>query len=96
MRELLIQYYGKLETCPFRVLLFINKKSAREQSLQGNYKNVARPKDLNKTLIKQHRSSSGYNFLSLTKIEAVQFEDTNEHINPMDNTHDDTHPIDTQ
>ena len=33
VRELLVHHDGKLETCPFRGPLFINKKSAREHIL---------------------------------------------------------------
>ena len=44
----------------------------------------------------QHRSSLGYNFLTSSKVNSVLFEDPLYHINPIYNTHEDTHLIDTQ
>ena len=48
LRELLMQHDGKLETCPLRVPLFINKQASIEQLPQNNHRNGSRPKDLNK------------------------------------------------
>ena len=48
LRELLIQHDGKLETCPLRVPLLINKQASIEQLPQNNHKNGSQPKDFNK------------------------------------------------
>ena len=77
--------------------MFIQKKSAREQLLQNNHKNGSQPKDFNKNTdtpnaytpqdtIARHRP----------KVDSVHFEYSFEHINPIYNTHEDTHIINTQ
>ena len=50
MIKLLIQNDGRIETCPLRGPLFINKNSAIEQLLQNNNKNGSQPKDFNKNI----------------------------------------------
>ena len=50
--ELIMQHYGTLENCPFRVPLYIREKSPKEQLLQNNHKHGSSPKDSNKNKYK--------------------------------------------
>ena len=64
-----------------------------EYLLQNSHKNGSRPKDFNKytdTATRQDKISH-----HLSKVNSVYLEDPYDHINPMDNTHNDTYFLDT-
>ena len=98
MRWFLIKHDGKLDNCPFRGPLYIKKKAPREQLLHKNHKHVSQPKDFNKST--DTSNNKGPNQATIAcprpKVNSVCFEYLYDHINRMDNTHEDTHLIDTQ
>ena len=92
-----MQHDVRLETWPFRVPLFIKKRSARYQLLQNNHQNLSRTKYFNKNTDAFNAAPPQDSIVChQPKVNAVRFEDPYEHINPMDNIHEDTHIIDTQ
>ena len=88
---------GKLETCPFIGPLFINKKSSREELFQNNHQNGSQSKDFNKNTDTSN-TASPLSTISRhrPRVNPVRFEGPYNHINPMENIHEDTHLIDTQ
>ena len=91
-----MQHDWKLETFTFRGPLFITKKSAREQLLQKNHKNGSRPKEFNKNTDTSNTAPPQATIgRHLSKVNSIRFKDPYDHINPMENTHEDTHPLDT-
>ena len=92
-----MQHDEKLETCPFIRQLFINKNSARENLLQNNHKKGPRPKDFNRNNDTSNTAPTQSTIDDhWPKANSVRFEDLYDHINPMDNTHEDTHLMDTK
>ena len=87
-----MQYYGKLETRPFRDSLFIKKTSTREQSLQNNHKLESIPKYFNKII---DTSKSGPPKATLVinkpKVNSVRFVDPYVHISTMYHNNESTH-----
>ena len=75
----------------------MKKKSSIEQLLQNNQKIGSQSKDFNK-----NTNTSNTSPIQATiahhrpKVNSVRFEDPYNHINPMENIHEDTHLIDTQ
>ena len=98
MRYLLIQHDGKLENCSFRGTLYIKKKATRKKLPQKNHKHGSWTKDFNKNTDTSNNTGTPYAIISchLPKANSVWFEDPYDHINPMDNNHEDTHIIYTQ
>ena len=93
---MLTQHDGKLETFPFRGTLVINKKSSREQLLHKNNKNGSLPKYFNKNTDTSNTDPTQDTIdCNWPKVNSVRFEYLYDHINPMENTHDDTHLLDT-
>ena len=91
-----MKHYGKLDTCPFRGPVFINKKAPGEEILQKNHKNGSPPKGFNKSTDTSNTDSHKAKIARhWPKVNSVHFEDPYYRINPMYNTHDDTHIIDT-
>ena len=69
----------------------------REQILQKNNKNISQPKEFNKNTDTPKTDPSKATISQyLQKSNPVRFSDPYDHINPMDNTHDETHILDTQ
>ena len=92
-----MQHYGKLDHCSFIGPMSTKKISAREKLLENNHKNVSRPKDFNKNTDKSNTDPPRATIARhRPKVNSVCFEDPYNHINPMENTHEDTHLIDTQ
>ena len=93
-----MQHDGTLENFPFRVLLYIHSKAPIEQIPQNNHKHVSQPKYFNKN--KDTSKNTGPPQATIyrphQKVKAVCFDDPYDHINPMENTHEDNHLIDTQ
>ena len=85
-----MQHGGKLQTCPFRGTLLMNKNSDREHILQNNNKNISRPKDFNKNTDPTQSTIARHQ----PKSNSLGFEEPYDHINTMENTHDETHIID--
>ena len=77
--------------------MLVKKNASIEQLLQNNYKNVSQPKDVNKNTDTPNtapaKSKISHHW---PKANLVRFEDPYDHINPMKNTHEDTHTIDTR
>ena len=98
MRELLIQHDGTLEYFPFRGPFCIHKNSPREQTLQNNHKPGSRLKEFNKNKDTSKNTGPPQATISrpFPKVNSVHFYDPYGHINHMENTHEDTHLIDTQ
>ena len=98
VRELLKHNYETLEDFPFRGPLYIHKNAPREQHIQKNHKNWSRPNNFNKNKDTSNNTDPHQDTISCPrpKLNSVHFEDPYEHINPMENTHEDTHLIDTQ
>ena len=94
---MLIQNDGKLETCPFRGPLFINKRLSREQLLKNNHKNGSQPKYFNKNSDTSNTSTTHEKIAHhRPKVNSFRSEDPYDHIHPIENIHDDTHIIDTK
>ena len=90
-----MKHDGKLETCPSRRPFFINKNTSREQLLYNNNKNGSWTKDINKNTNKPNKYSPKAKISRyLPKLNSVCFEYPFDHINPMDNTHDENQLID--
>ena len=76
---------------------FINKNPFREQLIQNNNKNWSRTKYFNKnTDTFTTAPPKDKIYLIWPKVNSFHFEEPNDHVNPMENTHDDTLLIDTQ
>ena len=72
---------GKLDNCPFRGPLFINKKLAREQLLHNNNKNGSRPKTPNKKNDTSNTAPSQAKiYCHQQKLNSVRFEEQYPHI----------------
>ena len=85
---------GKLETRRFRGPSFINKKAPREKIIHNNNKHGKSTKDFKNNI---DTSSSGSPrtklFRHKPKVNSVRFGDPYDHINPTENTNDETHLI---
>ena len=92
-----MQHSGKLENFPFRIPLNIKKKEPIEQLLQNNHKHGSIPKYFNKKTDTYNNTGCPEATIAcpVPKVNSVYFEDPYDHINPMDNPHEDTHLIDT-
>ena len=91
-----MQHDIKLETYPFIGPLFINKKESTEHILQNNHKHGSITKDLNRNIDTSISGPSKYTLVRhKPKVNLVRFFDPYDHINPMDNTNDETHLVDT-
>ena len=92
-----MQHDGKIENFTLRGTLFIKKESIRKQLLQNNHKNWSQSKDFNKnTDISNTATPQDTFYRKKPKVNSVRFEDPYDHINPTENTHENTHIIDTQ
>ena len=98
MRELLMQHDGTLNNFPSRVPFYIHAKLLREKLLQNNHKHVSWPKYFNKNIYKYKNTGPPQDTIACPrpKVKSVCFDESYDHINPMENTHEDTHLIDTQ
>ena len=89
---MLTQKNGKLETCNFSGPLLKKKKADIEQLFQNNHRNGSRTKDFSKNTDKSNKNTPQTTiYCNKPKVNSVLFEDTYDHINPMENTYDDTH-----
>ena len=75
--------------------MFINKESSIEHLLQNNHKNGSRLKEFNKNA---DTSSTSLPKATISghppKLNSVRFDGQYDHINPTENTQNDTHCID--
>ena len=79
----------KLETCHFRLPLFLNKKPVWEQLFQKNHKNGSWPKDFNRNTDTYNTSTPQDTiYFHWPKVNSVRFEEPYEYINPMSNSHE--------
>ena len=89
-----------MEHFPFRGPFYLKKKSLREKILHKNHKHGSRPKDFNKNTDTSYNTypspTQATISLPFPKVISVRFEYPYDHINPMENTHEDTNLIDTQ
>ena len=94
---MLIQYDVQPEKCQLRGPLSTKKKLSTEQLLQNNYKNGSRPKEFNKNTDTSNTAPTQDTIaLHQPRVNSVRFGDPYDHTKPMENTHEDTHLIDTQ
>ena len=97
VRELLMKHDGTLENCPFRVTLYIHKTSPREQLLQNNHNHGSLSKESNKNDKSNNTDPTKVKISHpCPNVNSVYFEYPDYHTDPTENTHEDTHHIDTQ
>ena len=98
VREFPMQHYGTLYKFPFIGQLCIHKKTPIEKILQKNHKHGSLPKDFNNNKDTSRNKDILQDKISCPcpKVNSVRFEDPYDHINPMENNHEDTHIMDTQ
>ena len=78
--------------------MYIHKNSPIEQFLQNNHKHGSLPKYFNKNKDKSKNKGHPQATISCPcpKVNTVLSDGPYDHINPMENTHEDNHLIDTQ
>ena len=98
MEELLLQHNKRLENCPFRVPFYIHAKAPREKLLQNNQNMDHNQRTLMKYIYMSKNRVPPQDKMSRPhpNVNSVCFDDPYDYIHHIENTHEDTHLIDTQ
>ena len=93
-----MQHGVTLDKCPFRVPFYIHAKAPREQLLNKNHKHGSIPKEYNRNKYTSKNTGPPQDtiYCPRPKVNSFYFDDPYDHICHMENTHEDTHLIDTK